>query len=131
MTVQLPTTGKVVKARLLKTLEGKDGKPPANIWKVRCAVGDQTIDAELFGGEQPAEGTELDLEASQYGPKAKRKGGGGYRGGGGGRKADPIERASIESQVAVKAVTELAVHEKARPEEREALTAWVLKRLAS
>lgn len=129
MPVQLPTSGKVQKAKLHKELPGRDGKPPAKVWKVRVGVGDQFVDAELFGGEQPAVGTEVSVEASDYGPKAKRAGGGGFRGGGGGRKSDPQERASIESQVASKNVTELTVAGKATDAERGALEAWNLKHL--
>lgn len=125
MSVTLPASGKVKQARLAKTLPGKDGKPPANIWKVRVEVGDDFVDAELFGGELPAVGTELSVEKSQYGPKAKRPGR-GFGGGGGGRKSDPQERASIESQVAIKALTELVIHDKAKPDEREALSRWLL-----
>lgn len=128
MPVQLPTNGKVQKAKLHKELPGRDGKPPAKVWKVRVGVGDQFVDAELFGGEEPAVGTEVSVEASDYGPKAKRAGG-GFRGGGGGRKSDPQERASIESQVASKNVTALVVADKATEAEREALQAWNLHHL--
>lgn len=123
MTVTLPATGKVQQAKLSKTLPGKDGKPPASIWKVRVGVGDGFVDAELFGGEQPAVGTELSVEASDYGPKAKRLG--GFKGGGGGRRSDPVERASIETQVAVKALVELVVHDKASGSQRDALDKWI------
>lgn len=123
MSIQLPTTGRVKKAKLEKTLDSG-----LKIWKVRVGVGDQFIDAELAGGETaPPEGTELSVEESNFGPKAKRirKGGGGR-----GRGNSPEDRASIEQQVAAKCLTELAVHDKITPAERDALTKWLLGRVA-
>lgn len=130
MTVQLPTSGKVTQARLLKTLPPKEeGKPPASIWKVRVAVGDQFVDAELFGGDLPANGTEVSVEDSNFGPKAKRKKAGGW-GGGGRRGDDPETRSSIEGQVAAKLLADLVIADKATESQRAALDGWIAERVS-
>lgn len=106
MTLPLPTEGKVEQFKLHKEFPDK----PFNVYKVRVRNDQGFIDAELPAKDAPRAGDEVTVEASEYGPKAKKKGG-GFGGGGGRRGSDPMERASIESQVALKAAVELIIHD--------------------
>lgn len=80
---------------------------------------------------EPGKSVEGEIEKNEYGLKLKKAySGGGMPGGGRGRGNSPEDRASIESQVAAKCLTELVVHDKASDPERQALSRWLTGRVS-